>query len=256
MAAIRGFSGAGRRGTRELVVIVRAKELCGYVLTITDKSPKKFRFTLVSRLQNYALDAVESLYKANLVRVRGREDAARMEERRELQRQAYACVQTLGYLALELNEKTQIVPISQGVDYLGFHLYLTDTGKVVRRLRTSNKRRMRRKLKRFRHAWREGKVTTEDVARSLQSYRAHLARGDCWRLEQNLLRHLVLSRSTQDELARDREHPHVPAVEDQFAGDATSRGMAYEGFPGHGHPCEPMDGRLAAGDVLPWDTWQ
>lgn len=99
VAAIRGFSGAGRRGTSELVVIVRAKELCGYVLTVTDKSPKKFRFTLVSRLQNYALDAVESLYKANLVRVRGREDAARMEERRELQRQAYVCVQTPAYLA-------------------------------------------------------------------------------------------------------------------------------------------------------------
>ena len=66
---MRGFSG-GRRGQSELVVIVRAKELCGYVLTVTDKSPKKFRFTLVSRLQSYALDALECLYKANLVRVR------------------------------------------------------------------------------------------------------------------------------------------------------------------------------------------
>ena len=57
--AIRGFSGGGRRGASELVVIVRAKELCGYVLTATDKLPKKLRFAMVSRLQNYALDAVE-----------------------------------------------------------------------------------------------------------------------------------------------------------------------------------------------------
>ena len=34
--------------------------------------------------------------------------------------------------------KTQIFPISQGVDFLGFHFYLTDTGKVIKRLRTSN----------------------------------------------------------------------------------------------------------------------
>ena len=38
-------------------------------------------------------------------------------------------------LGPEFNEKTQIVPISQGIDYLGFHFYLTETGKVIRRLR-------------------------------------------------------------------------------------------------------------------------
>ena len=31
---------------------------------------------------------------------------------------------------LEFNSKTQIFPISQGVDFLGFHFYLTDTGKA------------------------------------------------------------------------------------------------------------------------------
>ena len=34
--------------------------------------------------------------------------------------------------------KTKIFPISQGVDFLGFHFYLTDTGKVIKRLRISN----------------------------------------------------------------------------------------------------------------------
>ena len=31
---------------------------------------------------------------------------------------------------LEFNEKTQIMPISQGVDYLGFHFYLNDNDEV------------------------------------------------------------------------------------------------------------------------------
>ena len=50
-------------------------------------------------------------------------------------------------LNLEFNQKTQIMPISEGVDFLGFRFYLTDTGKVIRRLRTSNKRRWKRRLK-------------------------------------------------------------------------------------------------------------
>ena len=40
----------------DLAVITAAKDLCSYILKITDKSPKKFRFTLTSRLQTYALD--------------------------------------------------------------------------------------------------------------------------------------------------------------------------------------------------------
>ena len=31
---------------------------------------------------------------------------------------------------LEFNQKTQIFPISQGADFLGFHYYLTDTWKL------------------------------------------------------------------------------------------------------------------------------
>ena len=49
----------------ELTVITRAKELCSCVMTVTQKSPKQFRFTFVSRMQNLALDAIEHLYRAN-----------------------------------------------------------------------------------------------------------------------------------------------------------------------------------------------
>lgn len=52
-------------------------------------------------------------------------------------------------LNLEFNEKTQVFPLSQGVDYLGWHFYLSDTGKAIRKLRASNKRRFKRMLKAF-----------------------------------------------------------------------------------------------------------
>ena len=57
-----------RANTSELSVITKAKELCNYVLTVTDKSPKKFRYTLVSRLQNYSIVIIESLLTANEIR--------------------------------------------------------------------------------------------------------------------------------------------------------------------------------------------
>ena len=78
---------------------------------------------------------------------------------------------------------------------------------MVRKLRSSNKHRMKAKLKRFRHAYRAGKVDADAVQRSVQSYQAHLAHGDCWHLERSLLSHLVLSRSTKDQLEWDKAHP-------------------------------------------------
>ena len=53
----------------ELTVIVKAKDLASYIITVTDKSPKRFRFTLVSKLQGYALNALENLYRAHEVYV-------------------------------------------------------------------------------------------------------------------------------------------------------------------------------------------
>ena len=54
----------------ELTVMVKAKDLCSYVLTVTEKSPKRFRFTLVAKLQSYALNTIENLCRANEVYVK------------------------------------------------------------------------------------------------------------------------------------------------------------------------------------------
>ena len=39
-------------------------------MTVTDKSPKRFRFSLVAKLQNYSLDIIENLYQVNEVFVK------------------------------------------------------------------------------------------------------------------------------------------------------------------------------------------
>ena len=53
------------RKQSELQVITKARDLCSYVMTVTQKSPKHFRYTFVSRLQDLTLSVIENLYLAN-----------------------------------------------------------------------------------------------------------------------------------------------------------------------------------------------
>lgn len=93
----------------ELVVITKAKDLCDYILTVTDKSPKRFRFTLTSRLQNYSLDIIEYLILANEVYVSGGNQEY-VKERLRLQRQAMARLKMMGYFANIAAQRQCILP--------------------------------------------------------------------------------------------------------------------------------------------------
>ena len=85
-------------------------------------------------------------------------------------------------LGLTLNAKTGIFPLKNGLDFLGFHTYLTETGGVVRKIRRKSKNNVRRKLKRMRLMVDEGTSAPEKAALSYQSWRAHAAHGDCYHL--------------------------------------------------------------------------
>ena len=95
---------------KELAVIVKAKDLGSYVFTVTDKLPKKFRFTLVTRLQNTCLDIIENLYYANSVYVKGKEDYTHIGKRNAYQKRAYVKVKMLLYFALIARENQCILP--------------------------------------------------------------------------------------------------------------------------------------------------
>jgi len=89
-------------------------------------------------------------------------------------------------LKLDLNEKTQIFPVKNGVDYLGWHFYLTETGKVIRKLRTSNKRRLKRRLKLLQKEYRYGYIDFDAVKRSMASTDGHLIHGHTYQLRSKL----------------------------------------------------------------------
>lgn len=102
-------------------------------------------------------------------------------------------------LLIEFNEKTQIIPLKNGVEYVGFHFYLTDTGKVIKRVRTSTKKRYKRRMKKLKTDYAEGKIELSEVKRSLPGFAGHLSRGHTYRLMQSVHRDFVLCRNTNQE---------------------------------------------------------
>lgn len=89
-------------------------------------------------------------------------------------------------LGLELNEKTQIFPLKNGIDFLGFHTYLTETGKVVRKLRHSSIKRMNAKLRRWERDYPAGRISREKILQCWQAWDAHAAHGNTWTLRQQV----------------------------------------------------------------------
>ena len=78
--------------------MTKAKELCSYVMTVTQKSPKHFRFTFVTRMQNLALDVIENLYRANDTYVSARDQDAK-RQRLEYQHKAITALKLLAYIS-------------------------------------------------------------------------------------------------------------------------------------------------------------
>ena len=92
-------------GKSDLLIVTKAKELCSYIIAVTQKSPKQFRFTFVSRLQNLALDVIEKIYFANEIYI-GKGGEKNVEKRLTLQHHALTALKIIAYIAeLAMTEK-------------------------------------------------------------------------------------------------------------------------------------------------------
>ena len=77
-------------------------------------------------------------------------------------------------LNLELNHKTQIGLAYNGIDFLGFRHILTDKGKVIRKLRFSSKKRMRKHLNSIKKLKTKNLIDDEYIEMRINAYRAHI----------------------------------------------------------------------------------
>ena len=92
--------------------------------------------------------------------------------------------QYVARLGLRMNEKTNIFPLRNGIDFLGFHTYLTESGKIIRKVRRSSKCNAQRKLKKQRGLLDREKISLSDIEQSYGSWRSHAAKGNCYHLIQ------------------------------------------------------------------------
>jgi len=99
----------------ELSVIIKAKDLCGYVMQVTQKSPKQYRFTFVSRMQNLTLDIIENIYLANAIwlgdaKQQGARQETAKQKRLDIQHQALTQIRLLAYFSQLALENKCILP--------------------------------------------------------------------------------------------------------------------------------------------------
>lgn len=89
-------------------------------------------------------------------------------------------------LKLKLNNKTQIFPLRNGMDFLGFHTYITETGKVIRKIRRNSKKNMNNKLKKFKKLYAIRKISKEQIDSSYKSWIGHAIHGNSYHLIKNM----------------------------------------------------------------------
>lgn len=159
--------------------------LCVYIDT-TDGLPLGYQTSQLFALMY--LDAFDHHIKQDLgVRYYGRQmdDLYIIHESKEtLQTYLRDLRAEAAALGLKLNNKTAIFPLRNGIDFLGFHAYLTDSGAVVQKLRRDSINRMRGRVKYWRKAYPEGKITKEEIRDSWTAWDAHAAHGNTYTLRQ------------------------------------------------------------------------
>lgn len=163
------------RKDQELTIITKARDLVDETMSRTKKFDKRLRFTLSNRIDEKALVVIR---------------------------------QHLAERGLELNQKTNIFPLRNGLDFLGFHTYIDDAGRVIRKVRKSSRDRMKRKLRKYAALYQRGEIDREKIAESYTSWRAHALHGDC--------RQLVAKYDQQFLSIFERRPEHVQ--EDQHSG--------------------------------------
>ena len=91
-------------------------------------------------------------------------------------------------LGLQLNEKTKIFPLKNGIAYLGFKLYFYPTGKVVKKVARKTVKRFVAKARLINYAFAHGLIKVERVKSTLAAYHGHLKHGNCRKLELKLFK--------------------------------------------------------------------
>lgn len=152
-----------RKEPTEFNVIVKAKDLVKHTFTITNSTeryPKKYRFTLVNRIQDKAVDIYECVLEANELDLR---DAQEYRQRQKLQAKALTYCKELLFF-IELSQEMGFISMSSCEYWSKLALD------------------MKRKLKKLAALHAAGRIDAKTVEQSYQSWRGHAEKGNSYHL--------------------------------------------------------------------------
>lgn len=124
--------------SNDLIVITIVKKLGAYVITITEKSPKKFRGVFVNRMQNYCLDTLEYLLKANFIKM---DSLQNKNQRENYQKEAIINLKLLGYTSM-LAENANCILMRQ---YKQISIQISEAISLITAWKKSDDDRFKRK---------------------------------------------------------------------------------------------------------------
>ncbi len=75
---------------------------------------------------------------------------------------------------VEFNAKTQIIPIKNGIEFLGGRYYIVENGRIVLKVKRQSKERLLRNIKRVTQLQKKGEVAEEYVKGFYAGYNGHL----------------------------------------------------------------------------------
>ena len=92
----------------------------------------------------------------------------------------------LNAIGLELNRKTTIYPLTQGVKFLQWRFILTESGKVVMKMSPAKMGKQRRRLRKLIEKEASGEMPPGTAENSLQAWKANANRGDTYFQQQRM----------------------------------------------------------------------
>lgn len=112
------------------------------------------------------------------------------DSREELESALRFLTEEYGRLGFEFNrKKTHIRPLSDGIDFLGFHFKLSETGRVYMNVLSSKVKQERRHLKGIVRLAERGVITREAADASFEGWIAHAEKGDSHKLVKRMRRY-------------------------------------------------------------------
>lgn len=142
----------------------------------------------------YYLDSVDRLIKEKMkvkYYLRYMDDMVLIVKTKE---EAIKCLETvkqeLEQVKLEINPKSEYMPLSQGIAFLGWHFFYSKKGKIIQRIKQQSKKRISKKVKTNRGLLQDKRITQEEYQQRKASYIGHLKGGNTWHYLTYLFGHL------------------------------------------------------------------